>query len=248
MSCPVHSHPEMVMIYQANRLDGIGGHHRRVINGQHVVAVVLLASFGQVGGAGEKGRILVIKIDHYHFIVDHLPQPAAPFGPKGCRDMAGQTGGVGEDAIGLTRLVQVKALFGLGDAIGEDILAPAQIPELIQDGTAALQFHHSEEDRTVGLLDGLGHPVQGDGSGCVRGETGPARQLARLSNIERLLSDLRMFEPGHVGEGMIKGLFIEGSRGRIVKNKARAIRLDSSSLRLSAAHFPDQILLTYCSL
>ena len=88
-----------------------------------------------------------------------------PFGSKRSRDLTRQIRKAGEDTIGLPRLIQVQALFRLGDTISEYILAPAQIPELTQNSAATLQFHHGKEYRTVGLLNGLGHPVKRDGVG-----------------------------------------------------------------------------------
>jgi hypothetical protein len=40
-----------------------------------VVAVLVLASFGEIRGAGEDGRVLPVEVDDDELVVDHYPRP-----------------------------------------------------------------------------------------------------------------------------------------------------------------------------
>src|SRR5437764_4171563 len=58
------------MINEADRLDRIGGHHGTVVDGDKVIAILLLSLLGEIRGAGEEHGIGIIKVDHDELVMD----------------------------------------------------------------------------------------------------------------------------------------------------------------------------------
>src|SRR5438270_13932774 len=115
------------MINEADRLDRIGGHHGAIVDGDEVVAILLLSLLGEIRRAGEEHGIGIIKIDHDELVMDLVSESFLVLLRERRRNELGEGRGLYQDAGRFVRLVEedsttlILASFIVGNTIREDL-------------------------------------------------------------------------------------------------------------------------------
>src|SRR6266568_2168125 len=219
----VHRGPETVVVDELDRLDGVLGGDVTVGEAHQVVAVLLLAAGGEVGGAGEHERVLPVEVGDDEFVVDDLAYAAAPLGLERRRDLVGKIGEGDERRVGgIAGFLYLEgAVESLRGAEGIELRARRQRPDGVEERAGAgADLHDGEQDGARGAGDGAGHAVERHRSAMVRAEADRvAGQAVVGAAVVPAGRERAGGESGGVVPRLLEGLFVEGRGSRVVERE-----------------------------
>src|SRR5919204_5661548 len=93
---------EAVMVDQPDRLDRVRRRDDPVVEGNEIVAVLLLAPGGEVRRPRKHDRVRLVEVDDDKLVVDYLSRAAAPLPPERSRDVVCEIRKRDEGRIGTT--------------------------------------------------------------------------------------------------------------------------------------------------